>query len=50
MSLSMFAIAGVIMLFTHLSTDRDFDDTYKNVVYIVGAILAIWYLVFKVIL
>ena len=30
MSLSMFIIPGVIMLFTHLTTDKDFNDTYRN--------------------
>ena len=50
MSLSMFIIPGVIMLFTHLTTDKDFNDTYRNIVYIVCAILAVWYLISKIIL
>lgn len=41
-------ISFVIMLFSHLSRDKDFPDTQKTGAYIVLGVLAVIYIIFGI--
>lgn len=41
-------ISFVIMLFSHLSRDRDFPDTLKTGAYVVLGVLALLYIIFGI--